>query len=154
MEYARTSVYELTKLGRKFDVVLFCGVFYHLKHPIMAFEEIGAVTHQTGRLFLEGECLVNYAETIKGEARPFVGNDAYLAKAAASDIPFCVSYPGKYRGADNWIVPNVACLKSWLASGGFEIDKYTLAVSSEPMQRFVGSAVKRSHGQFREHHLV
>jgi tRNA (mo5U34)-methyltransferase len=44
-EYRQMNVYDLdpAKIGR-FDVVLFLGVLYHLKHPLLALERVCAVT--------------------------------------------------------------------------------------------------------------
>ncbi len=37
------NLYELHKLGRKFDVVLCLGLFYHLKNPILGLEKVREV---------------------------------------------------------------------------------------------------------------
>ncbi len=48
------TVYELApeRIGR-FDVVLFLGVLYHLRHPILALDKIRGVTQAGGMLFVE-----------------------------------------------------------------------------------------------------
>ena len=38
IEFRRMSVYELAKLGERFDLVLFMGVLYHLRHPLLALD--------------------------------------------------------------------------------------------------------------------
>src|SRR5690242_5072902 len=45
VEYRIMDVYELTpeRIGR-FDLVLFLGVLYHLKHPILALERVAALS--------------------------------------------------------------------------------------------------------------
>src|SRR4051812_17731905 len=40
VEFQQLSVYEVAQLGEKFDVVLFMGVFYHLRHPLLALDLI------------------------------------------------------------------------------------------------------------------
>ena len=40
IEFVQLSVYDLAELGEKFDVVLFLGVFYHLRHPLLALDII------------------------------------------------------------------------------------------------------------------
>src|SRR5690554_6508049 len=37
-ELRQLSVYELGSIGEKFDLVLFMGVFYHLRHPLLALD--------------------------------------------------------------------------------------------------------------------
>jgi tRNA (mo5U34)-methyltransferase len=41
------SAYDLATLDRKFDVILFMGVFYHLRHPLVALEGARAVCRET-----------------------------------------------------------------------------------------------------------
>jgi hypothetical protein len=132
VEYVQSSVYDLPKVVGKFDLILFCGVYYHLKHPILAFEEIGKIAYDHTQLFIEGECLVDYAETIDG--RPVRMTDF------APDVPICLSYPGRYKGVPNWFVPNVACLKGWLACAGFTL--VTHRILAENQQRVIGVALK------------
>jgi tRNA (mo5U34)-methyltransferase len=38
IEFREMSVYELPSLGERFDVVLFMGVLYHLRHPLLALD--------------------------------------------------------------------------------------------------------------------
>ncbi len=38
IEFQKLSVYDVAKIGEKFDVVFFIGVFYHLRHPLLALD--------------------------------------------------------------------------------------------------------------------
>ena len=40
VELRRLSVYDVARLGERFDLVLFMGVFYHLRHPLLALDLI------------------------------------------------------------------------------------------------------------------
>src|ERR671938_122757 len=40
IEFRKLSVYDVGALGERFDVVLFLGVFYHLRHPLLALDLI------------------------------------------------------------------------------------------------------------------
>jgi tRNA (mo5U34)-methyltransferase len=61
VEYVQGSVYELTALlENRYDIVLFFGVWYHLKNPVRAFEEIAAILKESGMLYAEGEALFDY----------------------------------------------------------------------------------------------
>jgi tRNA (mo5U34)-methyltransferase len=133
VRYVRSSVYDLSKHLETFDIILFLGVYYHLKHPILAFEEIERVSHEGTQLFVEGECYLNYAEDLNG-------NPVATSTLAYSDIPICLAYPGRYKGTSNWFVPNVACLKGWIACGGFALQSYKLLTVNQ--QRFIGHAVR------------
>src|SRR3954463_8842263 len=37
-ELRRLSVYDIAEVGEKFDLVVFMGVFYHLRHPLLALD--------------------------------------------------------------------------------------------------------------------
>jgi tRNA (mo5U34)-methyltransferase len=80
-----------------FDVVLFCGVLYHLKHPMLALESLRPLCK---------DLLV--IETHIG--------------MPPDDRPFTAFYPGAELNNDpsNWWGPNVACVKAWLAATGFK----------------------------------
>src|SRR4051812_23158565 len=43
VDFRILSAYDLAALGTTFDVVLFMGVFYHLRHPLVALEAAHAV---------------------------------------------------------------------------------------------------------------
>jgi SAM-dependent methyltransferase len=40
IEFRQLSVYDVAQLGEKFDVVIFMGVLYHLRHPLLALDLI------------------------------------------------------------------------------------------------------------------
>lgn len=121
VEYIQGSVYELTTLlEAKYDIVLFFGVWYHLKNPIRAFDEIAAVMNAEGNLYAEGEALFDYVE-IGGQ--PAIGEMRDFAKKMGnSEIPISIYYPRKMKGDMwSWYVPNLACVNAWLQTCGLEM---------------------------------
>jgi len=40
IEFRNLSVYDVAKLGERFDLVIFMGVLYHLRHPLLALDLI------------------------------------------------------------------------------------------------------------------
>jgi len=40
IEFRQLSVYDVENIGEKFDLVLFMGVLYHLRHPLLALDLI------------------------------------------------------------------------------------------------------------------
>src|SRR3954468_13505586 len=40
IEFAKLDVYDVAALGEKFDLVMFMGVLYHLRHPLLALDLI------------------------------------------------------------------------------------------------------------------
>jgi tRNA (mo5U34)-methyltransferase len=100
--FVRSSVYGLPSvLSERFDVVLFLGVLYHLRHPLLALDEVRQVTR--------GEMLLETAVS-----------DAALNDAG--DEPVVAFYRGDELGGDpsNWFAPNTRALLDWCASCGFD----------------------------------
>jgi 2-polyprenyl-3-methyl-5-hydroxy-6-metoxy-1,4-benzoquinol methylase len=151
--YIQGSVYDATKLLQKnFDYVFCLGVFYHLKHPVMAFEEISKLLKADGMLVFEGECLRFYCEDETGTK---VENE-HIRELANSNIPLTLFYANTFKADDtNWFIPNFACLKGWLAAAGFEIERhsfYEVPESNPPLQR-VGGVARRVAGLKVEHRV-
>lgn len=86
----------LSPIGR-FDVVLFLGVFYHLRDPIAALREVSKVAKEV--LVLETHVDLDLPES----------------------KPAMMLYPGKELANDptNWWGPNVACVVDLLKMNGF-----------------------------------
>ena len=80
-----------------FDVVLFLGVLYHMRHPLLVLEKVSAVT--SGMLILETH--IDFAPI---------------------DRPAMAFYPGTELGGDgsNWCGPNEACVIAMLKDVGFK----------------------------------
>lgn len=170
VSYVQASVYDSSQLfSVKFDIICFFGVFYHLKYPLLAFEEIAKVLADDGFLIFEGECLRNYAETLKGQ--PIRGSYWWqfwkrwgnkrvreIDAIANSDFPLTLSYPGRYQGTSNWFIPNLACIFSWLEASGLEILSYCLDENLErkpfPTQRISAVARKSRRSSPKEHPVV
>ncbi len=79
-----------------FDVVLFLGVLYHMKHPLLALERVASVTR--GQLIMQTQ-----------------------VDMLAVNRPAIAFYPGKELGGDptNWCGPNPAALEAMLETVGF-----------------------------------
>ena len=105
VEYLQGTVYDLTRLvgGRTFDLVLFWGVLYHLRHPLLALDEVRAVLREDGEISLETA----------------VGDDVV---GTASDLSVARFYPGAELAGDssNWFSPTTACVLDWCRTSGLE----------------------------------
>jgi tRNA (mo5U34)-methyltransferase len=102
--YVRASVYELSSvLKERFDVVLFLGVLYHLRHPLLALDEVRAVTR---RLML--------LETAV--------SDHELGERSTDSI--ARFYRRAELGGDpsNWFAPSARGLVDWCCSCGFDTE--------------------------------
>ncbi len=97
VEDAEIDVMDLSpdRVGR-FDVVLFLGVLYHLRHPLLALERLASVTTQL--LILET-----------------------VVDMIGAGLPAAAFYPGRELNHDptNWWAPNAEALVGMLESAGF-----------------------------------
>jgi tRNA (mo5U34)-methyltransferase len=62
----RTSVYDLTSLGQKFDIILLLGVYYHLLDPFYAFAQLRQCCHTGTVVCIEGNESIGLPENAAG----------------------------------------------------------------------------------------
>lgn len=117
IEFRRLSVYDVGALGERFDVVLFMGVLYHLRHPLLALDLI----HEHAA----GDLLVFQSMQRGDPTLPALAENYDFWTTDHFDQP---NYPKlhfvEHEYADdwtNWWIPNRACTEAMLRSAGFEI---------------------------------
>jgi tRNA (mo5U34)-methyltransferase len=137
VEFRKVSVYDLPKLGETFDLVIFMGVLYHLRYPLLALD-----------LIREHLCrdLLLFQSMQRGsrEVGP-VSDDYTFWTTDLFDEPF---YPKlhfiekSYAGdPTNWWVPNAACVEAMLRSAGFTI------LSHPESEVYICEASRRPDGE-------
>lgn len=117
VDYRRMSVYELPSLEERFDLVLFMGVLYHLRHPLLALDMLYEHAVRDTLVFqsmLRGsrEAAAVAADYEFDEEEPFEDSRyprLYFVEQAYAGDP------------TNWWIPNRACAEGLLRSAGFEI---------------------------------
>jgi tRNA (mo5U34)-methyltransferase len=112
VEFRRLNVYELSprSVGR-FDIILALGLLYHLKHPILALENLYRVTK---------ELLV--IETAIMPAKQTPGSFAYsfgAAEATLHPLVYVENSPEAKEQVYNWFLPGVNALTAMLRNVGF-----------------------------------
>jgi tRNA (mo5U34)-methyltransferase len=117
IEFRQMPVYDVATLGEQFDIVLFMGVLYHLRHPLLALDLL--YEHVAGDLLVFQSMLRGSAEVTE------VAPDYPFAEQAVFDDP---AFPRmhfierKYSGdPTNWWVPNRSAMEAMLRSAGFVI---------------------------------
>jgi tRNA (mo5U34)-methyltransferase len=111
---------DLAELGT-FDIVLFLGVLYHLRHPLLALERVAAVT---------GELAV-----IETEAVVFPGSE---------DRALCEFVAGDYKGdPTNWWLPNERAVVDLCRAAGFADVRVLKRPPRSGSYRLVAHAYKR-----------
>jgi tRNA (mo5U34)-methyltransferase len=119
VEYVQANVYEITpeRLGT-FDVILFLGVLYHLRHPLLALDRLRAVSR--GLLFVES--LVCDQSFFTGLQRSATLTD--LAPGLV-DLPIAQFLPfGRFHPdwTNKWS-PNTACLRALVEDSLFMVEE-------------------------------
>jgi tRNA (mo5U34)-methyltransferase len=116
VELRHLPVYDLHKLDRTFDLVLFMGVFYHLRYPLLGLD---LVAERVRRL------LVFQTLTMPGEDVCHVREDyAILEREPMLDGGWPKMAFIEHRLADdptNWWAPNHACVEAMLRSSGMRV---------------------------------
>ncbi|HET9444967.1 MAG TPA: TIGR04290 family methyltransferase [Steroidobacteraceae bacterium] len=116
LQFMHADVYDLIWQRRKFDLVWFTGVFYHLRYPLLALDLVRAVT---GRLMMfqtmtmPDEATVRVPHDLPLEAREQMlqagwPKMAFIEHSVAGD-------------ATNWWAPNHAGVEALLRAAGFEV---------------------------------
>jgi tRNA (mo5U34)-methyltransferase len=104
VEYVRCTIYQLAdRFPEQFDLVIFWGVLYHLRHPLLALDNLKAITR--GQASLETAVC-----------------DDQLERDQRSE-PLVRFYRRDELGGDssNWFSPTLVTLEQWCSSAGFEI---------------------------------
>ncbi len=117
IEFREMSVYDVAAIGEQFDIVLFLGVLYHLRHPLLALDLIhdhvakDLLVFQSMQRGADGEASVE-------RDYDFFESDHFQA----ADYPKMHFIEHCYaHDWTNWWAPNAACSAAMLRSAGFEI---------------------------------
>jgi tRNA (mo5U34)-methyltransferase len=116
--FERMSVYEVPRLGERFDLVLFMGVFYHLRYPLLALDLLRHFVTKDRFLF---------QSMLRGSRTGVeVAEDYPFSERAIFDKP---GFPKMHfiekdysNDPTNWWIPNRACAEAVLRSAGFTIE--------------------------------
>src|SRR5262249_17477967 len=117
IELRQMSVYEVGRMNEDFDLVLFMGVLYHLRHPLLA---VDLIHEHVARDLLVFQSMLRGADTVEP-----VAEDYPFAEHEVFEVP---GYPKmhfveqQFAGdPTNWWIPNRACAEAMLRSAGFNI---------------------------------
>jgi tRNA (mo5U34)-methyltransferase len=117
VEWRQLSVYDVAQLGERFDLVLFMGVLYHLRHPLLALDLLAEHVVKDQLLF---------QSMLRGSPEVTATADDYdFDQRQQFNSP---SWPKLHfverqyaHDPTNWWIPNRACAEAMLRSSGFEI---------------------------------
>lgn len=116
IQFEKLSVYDVDSVPGQFDFVVFMGVLYHLRYPLLALDKI--VKKMSGSLIFQ--------TMVRGSQRTrrwendysFWDKDIFLDP----DFPAAYFIENQYSGdPTNWWIPNRAAVEGMLRSSGLEI---------------------------------
>jgi tRNA (mo5U34)-methyltransferase len=116
VEFRQMQIYDLAKLDQQFDVIIFMGVFYHLRYPMLGLDIVSQkvrrlMVFQT--LTMPGEQVADTKLDMSIEERdqmlePGWPVMAFIEKRLAGD-------------PTNWWAPNHACIEAMLRTCGLKV---------------------------------
>jgi len=148
-EFKKLSVYDVGALGERFDLVIFMGVLYHLRHPLLALDLIRE--HVAGDLML-------FQSMQRGSRQVLPLEDDY--PFTETEIFYESGYPKLHfierqyaNDWTNWWAPNRACTEAMLRAAGFQVDTraedevYLCRAAPVPYAEWGAMAVYPQRGQ-------
>lgn len=118
IEFRQLSVWDVALLGEKFDLVIFMGVLYHLRHPLLALDLIHEHVARDRMLF---QSMQRGSREIVDIRADYDFNDK--AQFDAPGYPKMHFVEHRYSHDEtNWWIPNRACVEAMLRSSGFSIE--------------------------------
>jgi tRNA (mo5U34)-methyltransferase len=116
-EFREGSAYRVAELGSRFDIVVFMGVFYHLRYPLLALDGIARL--QPSMLIFQ-TLTHGDRDDVARTAKPCFQDRERLGQPGWPKMAFI---EGEFSGdPTNWWVPNRACVLAMLAAAGFRVE--------------------------------
>ena len=117
IELRRMSVYEVPRLRQRFDVVLFMGVLYHLRYPLLALDLIR--DHVADEIVVV-QSMLRGSRALVATPADSEFHEENVFEEGSYPIAYFVEH--KYAGdPTNWWIPNASALAAMLRSAGLAI---------------------------------
>ena len=120
IDFRQLSVFDVALLGERFDVVIFMGVLYHLRHPLLALDLI--------RAHVAGDILIFQSMQRGSKDIAEIAEDYPITESGIfdrQDYPKLHFIEHRYaHDPTNWFVPNRAAAEAMLRSAGFGIEQH------------------------------
>lgn len=116
IRFERLQVYDLARRPERFDLVLFLGVLYHLRHPLLALD---LLAEKAERLLVLQTMTMPGGDELRTPRNLPIGARDRLLEPGWPRMAFV-----ERRLADdptNWWVPSHACVESMLRSCGLDV---------------------------------
>lgn len=119
-EFLQCNVYDVPdRVDGAFDHVLFLGVLYHLRHPLLALDAVRHMLAPAGVAYIE-------TAVCDGEVEP-----------AGSGVVRYYRRDELGHDASNWFAPSVATLRDWCESAGLDVQEVRSWPEDRPTRALV-----------------
>ena len=122
IEYRNCSAYDVTSIPEQFDMVLFMGIFYHLRYPLYALDRVVQMIRPGGLLVFQ----TLFRPHREAEERAPVAPDyPFWEEEIFSDpaFPHMRFFEHQFAGdRTNWWIPNRQGVEAMLRSAGLSIE--------------------------------
>lgn len=122
VEFRQINVYELDSLAEgQFDIVIFWGVLYHLRHPLLGLDNVRSVTRE---LLLLETAICDQELAYDDRALPLA---RYYRLGELGD------------DSSNWFSPTIAAVLDWCRSAGLAAELVSAWPQQAPTRCMVGA---------------
>ncbi|HET7410121.1 MAG TPA: hypothetical protein VFJ13_07955, partial [Paracoccaceae bacterium] len=119
VELRKLSVYDVARLGERFDIVLFMGVLYHLRHPLLVLD---LIHKHVSRDMLVFQSLQRGSAELAGPKTDYEFEETDQFHHPGWPKLHFVEHEYAHDWT-NWWIPNRACSEAMLRAAGFVIEK-------------------------------
>jgi len=135
VDFRVLSAYDLATLGRTFDIVLFMGLFYHLRHPLVALEAARSVS---GGTMIFQTITTQHGDRVSEAVHNASNVRLHSSTLDKNEFPALHFVEGALDGDTScWFVPNVQGVAAMLRSCCFTVDQMTFTNDHDVVARCV-----------------
>jgi tRNA (mo5U34)-methyltransferase len=118
IEFEKRSVYEVEQIAGQFDYVFFMGVFYHLRYPLFALDQVVKKIRPEGRLVFQS--MLRGSDELKTWKEDYLFWETKMFRDPAYPAMYFVEH-SYANDQTNWWIPNRAAAEGVLRSSGLKI---------------------------------
>lgn len=124
VRYVRDSLYSIPKLSLgAFDLILFLGVIYHLRHPLLALDILHDLHAEF--VFIDTPVVDSMGQVLlPPAARERIGPSWREVQSIPLVYFSHLDETAHDRDACNWFIPNGRALQDWINSSGFVVEAF------------------------------
>jgi tRNA (mo5U34)-methyltransferase len=117
IDFRQLDIYDVAQLRERFDLVLFMGVLYHLRHPLLALD---LLYEHVVKDILVFQSLMRGSREIAQVEKDYPFSETEIFDQPGYPMMYFVEHRYSHDPT-NWWIPNNACAEAMLRSAGFEI---------------------------------